>query len=241
MEIIIVKDYQALSKRAASLIQAQLTWKPASVLGLATGSTPVGMYGELVKMFQSGEIDFNKASSFNLDEYIGIDKENPQSYYNFMCENLLDHVNMPLERAFIPNGQTHDLAAECLHYEKKIKEYGGIDLQVLGIGHNGHIGFNEPNIEFEAKTHVVTLDKKTIEANQRFFKDYGQVPKRAISMGIKTIMKSRRILLMASGESKAEIVSKLVKDDISPNVPASVLHLHEHVVVLIDEKAASKL
>ena len=241
MEVIIVKDYEALSKRAATLVQGQLTWKPESVLGLATGSTPLGMYDQLVKMYKNDEIDFKKTSTFNLDEYIGLDKDCSQSYYNFMRDNFFDHVNIPLDQTFIPDGQADDLQEECINYENKIKEYGGIDLQILGIGHNGHIGFNEPNIEFEARTHVVTLDKKTIEANKRFFKSPDEVPKKAISMGIKTIMKSRKILLMASGESKADIVSKLVKDDISPNIPASILHLHEHVVVLIDQEAASKL
>lgn len=241
MEVITVKDYEALSKRAASLIQAQLTWKPESVLGLATGSTPLGMYDQLVKMYKNDEIDFKKTITFNLDEYIGLEKNSSQSYYSFMRHNFFDHINIPLDQTFIPDGQADDLQEECINYESKIKEHGGIDLQILGIGHNGHIGFNEPNIEFEAKTHVVTLDKKTIEANQRFFKSLDDVPKKAISMGIKTIMKSRKIILMASGESKADIVSKLIKDDISPNVPASVLHLHEHVVVLIDQEAASKL
>ena len=241
MEVIIVKDYEALSKRAATLVQAQLTWKPESVLGLATGSTPLGMYDQLVKMYKNDEIDFQKTVTFNLDEYIGLEKNSSQSYYSFMRHNFFDHINMPLDQTFIPDGQAHDLQEECINYENKIKAYGGIDLQILGIGHNGHIGFNEPNIEFEARTHVVTLDKNTIEANQRFFKSLDDVPKKAISMGIKTIMKSRKIILMASGESKADIVSKLVKDDISPSIPASVLHLHEHVVVLIDQEAASKL
>lgn len=241
MEVVVVKDYQALSNRAARLIQAQLTWQPQSVLGLATGSTPVGMYASLVDMYKAGEVDFKRVTTFNLDEYIGLDKENEQSYYAFMGSNLFDHVNVLKDKTYIPNGLAHNLQEECDHYEALIKDQGGIDLQILGIGHNGHIGFNEPNVEFEAKTHVVSLDEATIQANQRFFKDKASVPKQAISMGIKTIMKSKKIILMASGEGKADIISQLVKDEISPNIPASVLHLHDHVLILIDQAAASKL
>lgn len=241
MEVIIVKDYEALSKRAARLIQAQLTWQPKSVLGLATGSTPVGMYKSLVEMYDSGEVDFNQVTTFNLDEYIGLEKDDDQSYYHFMRVNLFDHINILPENNFIPNGKAKNLEDECVNYESLIKENGGIDLQVLGIGHNGHIGFNEPNEEFEVRTHVVSLNEGTIEANKRFFDSIEDVPKQAISMGVKTIMKSKKIILMASGESKADIVSQLVKDEISPNIPASVLHLHDHVVILVDEAAASKI
>ncbi|MBN2795047.1 MAG: glucosamine-6-phosphate deaminase [Clostridia bacterium] len=241
MELIIVKDYAALSQRAANLIQAQLTWNPQSVLGLATGSTPVGMYDALVKMYQDKAIDFSQVTTFNLDEYLGLGQDNPQSYYAFMHEHLFKHINVNKEKIHIPNGLSEDIQSECLAYEKSIQLHGGIDLQVLGIGHNGHIGFNEPNVEFEAKTHVVSLDQETIEANKRFFDSIEDVPKKAISMGIKTIMKSKRIVLLASGEGKADIIAKLVKDEISPNVPASVLHLHENVVIIVDEAAASKL
>lgn len=241
MKVIVVKDYEALSRRAATLIQAQLMWEPDSVLGLATGSTPVGMYQELVKMYEDEAIDFSQVTTFNLDEYLGLEKTNPQSYFQFMKENLFNHVNVPEDRIHIPNGMADDFEKECLAYEQSIIQHGGIDLQVLGIGHNGHIGFNEPNVEFEAKTHIVTLDNNTIEANKRFFESADMVPKQAISMGIKTIMRSKRIILLASGEGKADIISQLVKDEISPNVPASVLHLHENVVVIVDEAAASKI
>lgn len=241
MELIVVKDYEAMSKRAATLIQAQLMWNPSSVLGLATGSTPVGLYKELVSLYNNHELDFQKVTTFNLDEYLGLDKENEQSYYRFMRNNLFDHVNVDDSKIHIPNGQADNFETECLAYEASIVSHGGIDLQILGIGHNGHIGFNEPNVEFEAKTHIVTLDDETIEANKRFFDTIEDVPKKAISMGIKTIMRSKKIILMASGEGKADIISKLVKDDIRPDIPASVLHLHENVIIIVDEAAASKV
>lgn len=241
MNVIVCKDYQALSKRAASLIQSQLMWQPQSVLGLATGSTPVGTYKELIELYTAGDINFEQVTTFNLDEYLGLDKDNDQSYYRFMRDNFFDHVNVQDEKIHIPNGMADDFEAECSNYEKSIVSHGGIDLQILGIGHNGHIGFNEPNVEFEAKTHIVTLDEETIKANQRFFDSIDDVPKRAISMGIKTIMRSRKIILMASGEGKADIISQLVKDDIKPDLPASVLHLHDNVIILVDQAAASKL
>lgn len=241
MRVIITKNYEELSKRAAVLINAQLMWKPDSVLGLATGSTPVGLYEELVKNYQDKYIDFSDVTTFNLDEYIGLDENNQQSYISFMQENLFDHVNIAKENIHIPNGMTNDLDRECKAYEEAISAAGGIDLQILGIGHNGHIGFNEPNSKFEAGTHVVTLDQETIEANKRFFDSIDDVPKEAISMGIKTIMKSEKIILMASGAGKAETIKKLLSDDISPNHPASVLHLHENVVVILDQEAAALL
>jgi glucosamine-6-phosphate deaminase len=241
MNVIIVKDYETLSKKAAGLIQSQLMWHPDSVLGLATGSTPVGTYQALIEMYNKGDVDFSDVTTFNLDEYLGLEKENPQSYYRFMKDNLFDHVNVKEASIHIPNGMAEDFSAECQAYEKKIDNSGGLDLQILGIGHNGHIGFNEPNVEFEARTHIVSLDEETIQANQRFFESVDEVPKQAISMGIKTIMKSKKIILMASGEGKADIISQLVQDDIKPDLPASVLHLHENVIVLIDEAAASKL
>jgi len=241
MKVIVSKDYESLSKKAAVLIQSQLMWKPDSVLGLATGSTPVGLYQELIKLYDEGNINFSEVTSFNLDEYLDLPKEDQQSYYSFMRENLFNHVNVREDHIHIPNGMAEDFESECLNYESSIASHGGIDLQILGIGHNGHIGFNEPNVEFEAKTHIVSLDEETIEANKRFFDSIEDVPKKAISMGIKTIMKSRKIILMASGEGKADIISQLVKDDIKPDLPASVLHLHENVIILIDEAAASKL
>lgn len=241
MQVIITKNYEEMSKRAAILIQAQLMWKPDSVLGLATGSTPIGFYKELVDLYQKKDINFLEVITFNLDEYLGLEKTNEQSYYYFMRENLFDHVNILESNTFIPNGMAENFETECADYEKLISKQGGIDVQILGIGHNGHIGFNEPNVEFEARTHIVSLDEETIEANKRFFDSIEAVPKQAISMGIKTIMGSKRIILMASGKGKAEIISQLVKDDIKPDLPASILHLHSNVVIIIDEEAASLL
>lgn len=241
MRIIIVKDYDELSKKAANILASQITLKPNSVLGLATGSTPVGTYSELVRIYNEGDINFNEVVTFNLDEYYGLDKENPQSYYYFMMENLFKHVNININNIHIPDGRAKDIGKECIEYENKIKHAGGIDLQLLGIGRNGHIGFNEPDVKFEAQTHLVTLDEDTIEANSRFFSSMEEVPREAISMGIKTIMHSRKIVLLASGEEKAETINNMINGKITPELPASVLQLHPDVVILLDEKAASRL
>lgn len=241
MRIVIVKDYEELSKKAALLLASQITLKPNSVLGLATGSTPIGTYRELVRIYNEGDISFSEIVTFNLDEYYGLDKENAQSYYYFMEENLFKHVNINISNIHIPDGRARDIEQECIEYESKIKQAGGIDLQLLGIGRNGHIGFNEPDVKFEAQTHLVTLDEDTIEANSRFFDSLEEVPRRAISMGIKTIMHSRKIVLLASGEEKAETIHSMINGKITPELPASVLQLHPDVVILLDEKAASKL
>lgn len=241
MRIIIVKDYEEMSVKAARMISSQITLKPSSVLGFATGSTPVGTYKELVKLYNKKEIEFSSIKTFNLDEYYGIDKENEQSYHYFMMNNLFKYINLPLENVNIPDGNTKNINEECLRYEKGIEKAGGIDIQVLGIGANGHIGFNEPNINFETRTHIVTLDERTIEANSRFFKNKESVPKKAISMGIKTIMDSKKILLIASGEEKAEAVEKTIKGKVDPKIPASILQLHRDVTFIIDKAAASKL
>lgn len=241
MKIIVAKDYEEMSKKAADIVAAQVILKPDSILGLATGSTPVGMYRELVKRYQAGDIDFSNVVTFNLDEYCGLDAENPQSYHYFMMENLFNHINIPKQNIHIPSGSAADIQAECEQYEQKIKEAGGIDLQVLGIGRNGHIGFNEPAAYFEAKTHLVELDEDTIQANARFFNSMEEVPRRAISMGIRTIMQARKILLLANGEAKAEAIYKTVQGPIMPQVPASILQLHPDVVMILDQEAASKL
>jgi glucosamine-6-phosphate deaminase len=241
MRIVIAKDYDELSKKAANLLASQITLKPNSVLGLATGSTPVGAYNELVRIYKEGDINFTEVVTFNLDEYYGLDKENPQSYYYFMMENLFKHVNMNKRNIHIPDGRAKDIELECVEYENRIKQAGGIDLQLLGIGRNGHIGFNEPDVKFEAQTHLVTLDEDTIEANSRFFTALDEVPRKAISMGIKTIMHSRKIILLASGEEKAETINSMINGKITPELPASVLQLHPDVVVLLDEKAAGRL
>ena len=241
MRIIVTDSYEEMSKVAARIVAGQLYLKPNSVLGLATGSTPEGMYANLVKVHQSVGLDFSEVISFNLDEYIGLDKENEQSYYYFMHKHLFDHVNIKPENIHIPNGNPENLEEECKKYDKLIEAKGGIDLQVLGIGQNAHIGFNEPDIKFEATTHKVKLDEETIKANSRFFENEEDVPKYAISMGIKTIMLAKKIILLASGKNKAEAIYKAVYGSVRPDAPASILQLHQDVVVIVDKDAASLL
>lgn len=241
MRIITVENYEEMSKKAAAMVASQITLRPNSVLGLATGDTPLGMYEELIRMYNNKQIDFSEAKTFNLDEYYGINKENSQSYYYYMMKNLFNHININKENINIPNGMAQNIEEECIGYEKRISEVGGIDIQVLGIGVNGHIGFNEPDVNFEAQTHLVNLDEKTIESNSRFFKSIEEVPTKAISMGIKTIMHSKKIVLLANGISKAEAIDKTVNGKISPEVPASILQLHQDVTIIVDREAGSKL
>ncbi|MBU3171494.1 glucosamine-6-phosphate deaminase [Clostridium estertheticum] len=241
MRIIVVDNYEEMSKRAALMITSQVTLKPDSVLGLATGDTPLGMYEELVKVYNKKEVDFKEVRTFNLDEYYGLDPENPQSYYSFMNKNLFDKVDISKNNINMPDGMVKDVNDFCLLYENKIKTLGGIDMQVLGIGGNGHIGFNEPNVNFEAQTHLVNLNEQTIEANSRFFKSIEDVPVKAISMGIKTIMNSKKIILLANGLNKAEAIAKAVNGKINPSIPASILQLHNDVTIIIDKEAASLL
>ncbi len=241
MEIIKVKGYRELSFKAAQFVASQVILKPDSNLGLATGSTPEGMYSEIVKMYQNGIVDFEKVTSFNLDEYIGLGLESDQSYIHYMQQNLFSHINIKASNINMPNGLALDVEKECLEYEERIAKAGGLDLQILGIGRNGHIGFNEPDLKFEARTHVVMLDEKTIEDNSRFFKSVDDVPKKAISMGVKTIMHAKKIVLLASGEEKAEAVYKMIYGKIIPELPASVLQLHPNVTVICDEAAAKLL
>jgi glucosamine-6-phosphate deaminase len=241
MRVITVENYEEMSKKAAAMLASQITLKPNSILGLATGDTPMGMYEELIRMYNDKQIDFKEAKTFNLDEYYGLNRDNDQSYYYYMMKNLFNHVNINKENINVPNGMVENIDEECLNYEKKIREAGGIDIQVLGIGVNGHIGFNEPDVKFEAQTHLVNLDEKTIHSNSRFFKSIEEVPTKAISMGIKTIMHSRRIVLLANGASKAEAIAKTVNGKISPELPASILQLHQDVTIIVDKEAASKL
>ena len=241
MRIIVVDNYEEMSKKAALMIASQVMLKPDSVLGLATGDTPLGMYKELIKLHRKNEVDFKEVRTFNLDEYYGIDRENLQSYYYFMNTNLFNSINIARENINMPDGMAKDVDASCTEYEKKIKELDGIDMQVLGIGGNGHIGFNEPNVNFEAETHLVNLDEQTIEANSRFFESIEDVPVKAISMGIKTIMNSKKIILLANGINKAEAIERAVKGKIDPNIPASILQLHNDVTIIIDKEAASSL
>jgi glucosamine-6-phosphate deaminase len=241
MRIIVVDNYEEMSKRAAKIIASQVILKPDSVLGLATGDTPLGMYKELIELYSKNEVDFSEVKTFNLDEYYGLNRENPQSYYSYMINNLFNNINISRENINVPSGMAKDVNAVCLEYENKIKKAGGIDMQVLGIGGNGHIGFNEPDVNFEAETHLVNLDEQTIEANSRFFDSIGDVPVKAISMGIKTIMNSKKIILLANGISKAEAIEKALKGKINPSIPASILQLHNDVTVIIDKEAASSL
>jgi glucosamine-6-phosphate deaminase len=241
MRVIKVKDYEEMSSVAASMVSGQVMLKPESVLGLATGDTPLGMYQNLINMYEQGTIDFSEVTTFNLDEYYGIPKTNHQSYYYYMMENFFQHININKENINIPNGMAEDIEKECKNYENKIKKINGIDLQILGIGVNGHIGFNEPDVNFEAETHLVMLDEKTIQSNARFFESIEEVPTKAISMGIKTIISSRKIVLLANGRGKAEAVEQMVKGKISPEMPASILQLHKDVTVIVDEEAGSRL
>lgn len=241
MRIIIAKDYQDMSKKAAHILAGQLIMKPDSVLGLATGSTPIGTYQILRQMYQDGLISFSGVKTFNLDEYIGLDGSSDQSYQYFMNKELFNHVDIKPKQIQIPSGISEDIQAECANYENKIRAAGGIDLQLLGIGRNGHIGFNEPDLKFEASTHLVKLDQDTIEANSRFFDSIDEVPKEAISMGIKTIMHAKKILLLASGKEKADTIYEMVFGDIHPELPASVLQIHPDVTVIVDEAAAGRL
>ena len=239
MRLIIVDNYEEMSKEAARIMASCITLKPNAVIGLATGSTPLGMYEELINIYNKKEVNFENVKSFNLDEYYGLSKDNDQSYNYYMQENFFKYINIKPENINIPNGVAKDIKEECLSYENKIKEAGGIDIQVLGIGVNGHIGFNEPDVKFEAETHLVQLDDQTIESNARFFESREEVPTTAISMGIKTIMHSRKIVLLANGKSKAEAIIKALKGKITPDVPASILQLHLDVTVILDKEAAS--
>lgn len=239
MKIIKADNYEHMSMRAARIMASQIALKNNSVIGLATGDTPLGMYREIIKMHKDKELDFSKVKTFNLDEYYGLNRDNENSYYFYMMNNFFKYINMRKENINIPNGMTENIEAECSNYDKKIKVSGGIDIQILGIGVNGHIGFNEPNTSFEVGTHLVELEKETIKSNSRFFDSPEEVPTKAISMGIKTIMQSRAIILLASGEKKAAAIEKTVKGKISTAVPASILQLHNNVTLIVD-KAAGK-
>lgn len=241
MELFVVKDYEAMSKAAALLIAGQVISRPGSVLGFATGSTPVGTYEQLAAMHKEGLVDFSRVTSFNLDEYYGVAGDNPCSYRRFMEENLFRHINIRREMTNVPDGLAQDVEAECLAYEEKIRQAGGIDLQLLGIGGNGHIGFNEPGVDYPPRTHLVDLDQGTIAANARFFARPEDVPRQALSMGIGSIMAARRIVLLANGEGKARAVQGMIEGPITPGLPASVLRLHPRVTVIIDKEGAGHL
>ncbi len=241
MKIIRTKDYEEMSRKAANLISAQILLKPDCVLGLATGSTPIGIYDQLVEWYKKGDLDFSTVKTVNLDEYKGLTRDNEQSYYYFMHHHLFDRVNIDEENTHVPNGKVENGDEECLRYEALIKSMGGVDLQLLGLGRNGHIGFNEPAADFPKITHCVDLTESTIEANKRFFSSADEVPRQAYTMGIGTIMKADKILVVANGEDKADAVAAMVQGKINPEVPASILQLHNNVILVADEAALSKL
>ncbi len=239
MRLYKASNYNDMSRKAANLISAQIIMKPDAVLGLATGSTPIGTYKQLIDWYKKGDLDFSEIKTVNLDEYKGLGPDNPQSYAYFMRSNFFDHINILPENTHIPNGLETDIEKECSWYNNEINSLGGVDLQLLGIGCNGHIGFNEPGIAYDSLTHCVALTEDTINANARFFDSIEDVPRFAYSMGIKNIMQSKRILLIASGENKAEAIYNSFFGPITPSVPASILQLHNNVTVIADEDALS--
>ena len=241
MRVLITDSYDQMGLEAAKIVAGQIYLKPNSVLGLATGSTPLSMYERLVAVHRTVGLDFSEVTTFNLDEYIGMGPDNPQSYHYFMQEHFFKHINIKPENVHIPNGMAQDIIAEGERYEQLIAAKGGIDLQVLGIGQNAHIGFNEPDVKFAATTHKVELDEETILANSRFFNNVDEVPRYAISMGIKTIMMAEHVILLANGRNKARAVYKAVCGDVTPEAPASILQLHRDVVVILDKEAAELL
>ena len=232
MKFITVDSYEKLSRQAANIISAQVIIKPDSVLGLATGSSPLGTYRQLIDWYKKGDIDFSECISVNLDEYVGLDGENDQSYRYFMNHNFFHAINIKPENTFVPNGRAEDLTAECEKYDARIADLGGIDLQLLGIGLDGHIGFNEPDDYFVKNTHVVELHESTIKANSRFFENEAEVPRRAVTMGMVSIMQAKKILLIASGKNKRDIVEKAFFGPITPKIPASILQLHPDITVI---------
>ena len=238
MKLIITKNYEELSKIAAEEFAKVVIEKPTAVLGLATGGSPIGMYKELIAKCENKELDFSKCTSINLDEYIGLNPEHEQSYRNFMNTNLFNHINIDKAKTFVPNGLAENLEEECKNYDKKIEELGGIDVQLLGIGNNGHIAFNEPGDELSAGTHIISLTDSTIEANARFFDSIDEVPRKALTMGLGGIMKAKKIILIASGEGKAEAIKGLLSGKITTDNPATMLQMHRDVVVVVDESAA---
>ena len=237
MKLILCKTYEEMSAAAADEISDLVREKPYCTLGLATGSTPVGTYRQLVRRYERGELDFSHVTTFNLDEYYPISHKNPQSYYYFMHENFFDHVNIDSANINIPNGEAENPEAECRRYEDLLCAAGPVDLQLLGIGQNGHIGFNEPDGVLHASTHITNLTESTISANSRFFSGEEEVPRRALTMGIGTILKARKILLLANGKSKHDAIKALLDDVITTNIPATVLKTHPNVTLICDEEA----
>ena len=239
MRIIRTKNYEEMSRKAAAIISAQVLIKPDCVLGLATGGTPVGTYKNIVEWYKNGDLDFSEVTSVNLDEYRGLPREHQESYWSFMHRNLFDHVNIKAENINLPDGTNMDAEAECARYDAVIASVGGVDLQLLGIGHDGHIGFNEPSDAFDLGTHCVELTDETIDANQRFFDSRDEVPREAYTMGTRTIMNARKVLMVVNGKDKAEIVKKAFFGPVTPQVPASILQMHPDFTLVADEDALS--
>lgn len=232
MRLITTETYESMSRHAANIISAQVIIKPESVLGLATGSSPLGTYKQLIEWYNKGDIDFSSVTSVNLDEYVGLDSKNEQSYCYYMNHNFFNHINISINNTFVPNGCAVDLAGEGQRYDEHIANLGGIDLQLLGIGLDGHIGFNEPDKYFVKSTHVVDLHESTIKANSRFFTNEDEVPKKAITMGMVSIMQAKNILLIANGKAKWDILEKAFYGPITPEIPASILQLHPNITVI---------
>lgn len=241
MRIIKADDYEKMSRIAANHIAAQIIAKPDCVLGLATGSSPIGAYQHLIAMYQAGDLDFSNVVSINLDEYKGLSPEDDQSYRYFMNTNLFDHVNIDKDKTYVPDGLETDPQKACNDYDQIIANCGGIDLQLLGLGNNGHIGFNEPADAYAKGTHCVDLTQSTIDANSRFFDSLDKVPKQAYTMGIRSIMQAKKILVVVSGSAKAAILKEAFFGPITPAVPASVLQLHNDVTIIADNDAAALL
>ncbi|UCD36683.1 MAG: glucosamine-6-phosphate deaminase [Fidelibacterota bacterium] len=241
MLLVIKKDYDAISNEGAKLVAEQVRKKPDSILGFATGSSPLGLYKELIRMHAEEGLDFSKVTTFNLDEYVGLPPGHDQSYHYFMWENLFKHINVDPRYVHVPQGMADDVEAHCEWYEERIVKVGGIDLQILGIGGNGHIAFNEPGSSLGSRTRIKTLTEKTRQDNARFFDNMDQVPKYAITMGIGTIMDARKLIMLANGKGKAQAIKNTIEGPISAMVPATIVQMHQHATVLIDEAAGSLL
>lgn len=241
MNVLVYRTEEQIGIAAGNYMCGQVLAKPDSVLGLATGSTPLKPYGHMIKLYENGAVDFSKVTTFNLDEYCGLDINNPNSYHRFMYDNLFDHINIPKENINFLNGNAENLELECREYEQRIKKAGGIDIQLLGIGSNGHIAFNEPAESFQRWSHIVALKESTIKDNSRFFKSIEEVPTRAVTMGIGSIMQAKRILIIAIGKNKAKAIKQLIDGNVTPQCPASVLQFHTDVTLMLDRDAASLL
>lgn len=239
MNVLIYENEEQIGIAAGSYISGQVLQKPNAVLGLATGSTPLKAYKEMAELYKSGIVDFSEVTTFNLDEYVNLDVKDKNSYHSFMYENLFNHINVPDENINFLNGNADDLDEECMAYEQRIKNAGGIDIQLLGIGSNGHIAFNEPSDCFERYSHVVELKESTVKDNSRFFNSIEEVPTKAVTMGIGSIMQAKKILIIALGKNKAEAIKQLINGNVTPMCPASVLQFHPDVTLMLDKDAAS--